>query len=685
MKPIFVFDGGVPALKRQTLTARRQRKLQSLDKAEVSRQRILSAYLQQQLQRHAKRALPPSLRMQARLGQISSNKSPSVSPKKRKPGSTTADDRSQDAVDEDLESFRAALVAKLEDDMDEVNPQHGTASDSDDEVNPQTYHYGVDYSENFGVIQAPEFDTLPLETQHEILFEMQESRKMNSWGKFDKMPKDLSKFSNFQMDRLVKRRTLQKKIQSVQQEMGQRHIHVQNLDDLLKMDYDFAKKDVVGSRDDGFVLIKSQEPQKGKKEDVPKPGTSKSAENTVPEVITIDDFVEDNSSDEDRQKDFPATGIPPADSRKSAQGDSEKKKRSTASDEEAEDLKLAIQLSLVESGKLERESATSETDPAAKQSSGSGSEPSIHQISSQPESNSEPHHTRNEIKEGEIEHKDSANDNALLLNIQSSQMSHCAKFLDTIGFHVPLPTVVEKVGGQRSSTIVTQSIPEKSLNAQSALLSSAAEAEPEKKPVETSSSDDDDDEFEEVEEISPGMPSFVEKSSSLGKRETVATIDLTAIQSSSLDQSDDLFADIFSKDVESLKEEPEAARQEVLVTETCKDEMEHDIFMDSNNAGSSSFEQNEHTLQEVVTKWDSDSEIEADLMEMVLAESVETAKAEKTLSPSEQRASTSSAAKPIDSRFSEEQGGFSTNPTTADVPGPVKLITAEYMQAQVAS
>lgn len=218
---MFVFDGGVPILKKQTLANRRKRKIEAEDKSEVLRQKILANYVRQQLQNQTKQVLPTVAELEERLH--SQSGSPKKSPAKR--GRERFDE-----LDSALQTFREKFTAQTTEDIDRVDRvvvEGGDESSSSEDEGAG--RYGMDYAENFTTIVSKDFDGLPLETQHEILFEMQESRKMNSWGKMEVMPKNLHDFSNYQMDRLVKRRFLQKKIQSVQKEMGQKHVHVQNL------------------------------------------------------------------------------------------------------------------------------------------------------------------------------------------------------------------------------------------------------------------------------------------------------------------------------------------------------------------------------------------------------------------------------------------------------------------------
>ena len=62
--------------------------------------------------------------------------------------------------------------------------------------------------------------SLPMEVQYEVLTEIKERRKQNSWHKMSEMPSNAEGFSGFQMERLRKRKTAQKTLESVGKTIG---------------------------------------------------------------------------------------------------------------------------------------------------------------------------------------------------------------------------------------------------------------------------------------------------------------------------------------------------------------------------------------------------------------------------------------------------------------------------------
>lgn len=48
-------------------------------------------------------------------------------------------------------------------------------------------------------IQSEHFKNLPLKEKYDLLIELKETRKMNSWGKLHELPKKSDNFSDFQV------------------------------------------------------------------------------------------------------------------------------------------------------------------------------------------------------------------------------------------------------------------------------------------------------------------------------------------------------------------------------------------------------------------------------------------------------------------------------------------------------
>ena len=121
------------------------------------------------------------------------------------------------------------------------------------------------------------FRNLPPETQHEILLELKETRKQNSWNKLHEMPSEAQDFSGFQMQRLLKRRNLQKRLNEVTKEMNQSKHNFLNLEsnqvaETRRIDSDNTTE---------YILIKKLNPGPSEK-------SSKNSQDKPTEEIQLD-------------------------------------------------------------------------------------------------------------------------------------------------------------------------------------------------------------------------------------------------------------------------------------------------------------------------------------------------------------------------------------------------------------
>ncbi|KAK7068541.1 Xeroderma pigmentosum G I-region, partial [Halocaridina rubra] len=184
IRPVFVFDGGVPHLKKQTLASRRLRREVAASKAKQVRERLLTNLLKSQAVRRALGKGGPA------------------------PG-----------------QFHVVRQRKIEKDIFELPPlpEEGKvllkSEDSDEEDKKSVFkNYRLPNLHSFE-FESKDFKALPLETQHDILSELQDTRKENSWDALNAMPQDSSCFAEFQMGRLMKRRKFQSTLDDVREEI----------------------------------------------------------------------------------------------------------------------------------------------------------------------------------------------------------------------------------------------------------------------------------------------------------------------------------------------------------------------------------------------------------------------------------------------------------------------------------
>uniref|UniRef100_A0A8D9BTU3 DNA repair protein complementing XP-G cells homolog n=1 Tax=Cacopsylla melanoneura TaxID=428564 RepID=A0A8D9BTU3_9HEMI len=199
IKPVFVFDGGVPELKKQTIAQRKTQKSKAASNAEQVRSDLLKNLLEQQLVsdvlgRKEMVLPPPALRREEDMFEL-----PPA------PKQSSRDDE-EDSESEDAESsFRYADL------------------------------HSVD-------INSEQFSALPPNMRHEILTELLEQRKLSSWHKMHEMPQESDGFSSYQMERLLRRRAIQKKLDETAGELEE---HVLSLGELESM---FVKEGVLARR-----------------------------------------------------------------------------------------------------------------------------------------------------------------------------------------------------------------------------------------------------------------------------------------------------------------------------------------------------------------------------------------------------------------------------------------------------
>ncbi|KAM3964759.1 rad2 superfamily protein mus201 [Aphomia sociella] len=188
VKPVFVFDGGFPDLKRETIAKRQDNKAKYNSESE-------------RIKRELTLLLSKKTAISSLLGK-------QISPKKH-----TTDTASSD----DLFKLPALPVREEE-----------SESDSEDETSSGSIIdlHTVD-------VESESFKNLPVKEKYDLLIELKETRKMNSWGKLNELPKKSDNFSDFQMQRLLKRRKVQECLAETEKEMGDSGMSLNELESLL--------------------------------------------------------------------------------------------------------------------------------------------------------------------------------------------------------------------------------------------------------------------------------------------------------------------------------------------------------------------------------------------------------------------------------------------------------------------
>lgn len=105
-----------------------------------------------------------------------------------------------------------------------------TESDSSFDEKHRTH-----YNQNLQSIDVKSsyFQSLPADIRHEILSDIKETRKQSSWGRLHELPAESQSFSNFQMERLLKRRQVQVELEGAEKEMGGKGLSMAELEQLM--------------------------------------------------------------------------------------------------------------------------------------------------------------------------------------------------------------------------------------------------------------------------------------------------------------------------------------------------------------------------------------------------------------------------------------------------------------------
>ncbi|KAK4310651.1 hypothetical protein Pmani_017797 [Petrolisthes manimaculis] len=198
IRPIFIFDGGVPHLKKQTLASRRLRREVAANRAKQVRERLLNNLLRSQAVRSAlgKSGPGPSLNHVAKP--IKQEKDmfelpPLPQPLSNKPKPETTQDSSETNIKTEEE-------------------------DSEDETENHMKDLNLPNLHQFE-FESDAFQKLPIDARHEILTELQDTRKQDSWSTLNQMPQELECFAEFQMGRLRKRRKFQETLDKTRDEI----------------------------------------------------------------------------------------------------------------------------------------------------------------------------------------------------------------------------------------------------------------------------------------------------------------------------------------------------------------------------------------------------------------------------------------------------------------------------------
>lgn len=229
IKPVFVFDGGVPELKRQTIAKRSQHKTKIQNEADRLEQLLLASLAKERIVKQAlgdpeKLLSPPKL---------------SKAPKQEEP-----DDMFK------LPPLKQEIAtSSVETDRTDKN--------NEDFCPKRSYDVNINRID----VTSSHFKSLPADIRHEILTDIKETRKQNSWARLRELPVESDDFSGYQMSRLLRRRQVQLGLEEAEKEMGGKTWSLSELEDLLKEDgvLEISEKHcqkIASSENTRFLLVR---------------------------------------------------------------------------------------------------------------------------------------------------------------------------------------------------------------------------------------------------------------------------------------------------------------------------------------------------------------------------------------------------------------------------------------------
>ncbi|XP_015706948.1 DNA repair protein complementing XP-G cells isoform X1 [Coturnix japonica] len=190
IRPVFVFDGEAPLLKRQTLAKRRHRKELAIRDSRKTAEKLLRTFLKRQA---IKTALTGKSEVYPSISQVRREEIDDIYVLP-----SLEDEEKNSSEEEEEKEWEVRMTQKklLQEQLFE-NP-HAIDIDSED------------------------FNKMPPEVKHEILSDLKELTKRKR-TLFEAMPEDSSDFSQYQIRGLLKKSHLSRCIENVEKEMNQQH------------------------------------------------------------------------------------------------------------------------------------------------------------------------------------------------------------------------------------------------------------------------------------------------------------------------------------------------------------------------------------------------------------------------------------------------------------------------------
>ncbi|KAF7252668.1 DNA repair protein complementing XP-G cells [Varanus komodoensis] len=257
IRPVFVFDGEAPLLKRQTLAKRRQRKEVAATDSKKTTEKILTTFLKRQALKTALagKRQEHTLHINADLPSLSEIRREEVDDIYVLP--SLQKDTKGSSEEEDEKEWEERMTQKKM-----LQSPDFTKSDSVELLVVIIVQEELLENPHSVDVESEDFLSLPPEVKHEILTDMKEFTKRRR-TLFEAMPEGSSDFSQYQLKGLLKKSSLNRHIEKVQKEMNEQHAG--QIQSQYEEDTGFLKeveaRRVVSEDTSHYILIKGIQPK----------------------------------------------------------------------------------------------------------------------------------------------------------------------------------------------------------------------------------------------------------------------------------------------------------------------------------------------------------------------------------------------------------------------------------------
>lgn len=175
-------------------------------------------------------------------------------------------------------------IFKLPEHLSIKNEKFTVKSEEEDEFSNSKKSYNVNI--NKIDLGSSYFKSLAPEVRHDILVDIKDTRKQNTWANLRQLPVESDSFSSYQMNGLLRRRQVQVSLEEAEKEMGGKVFSLSELesllaeDGILDVDSKHAQR-IAGDEGTRFLLVRditkaiSEAKQRDAIKTEPQPSTSK--------------------------------------------------------------------------------------------------------------------------------------------------------------------------------------------------------------------------------------------------------------------------------------------------------------------------------------------------------------------------------------------------------------------------